>query len=309
VFSCAREVGLQLSPGKNYLHDSFLTINTELYRIKRDNWEFVPYINMALVLGLRSKGEDRDVQLRDLAGRANTLIKGWPEDKQDALMSAFIANHRPLLDRFGSLRSWFLPPHLFGLGLPMTRAFALTRPQKLVASLVLNYPSEKIIRAANTGLGEDELKAAYLRETMKVYKEWEVQTHRRLICDSDADSIDPIEKLSKFVFLSERGSAIPSEDLRVGYSYKWGSSFFHLLRTCDVFGQTMPIGETDEFFINHKGFIEVLDQGFDFVELRVNLVDHDERPVMKLTGGELEELFSRPDPKRVGHLPTELFHL
>jgi len=142
--------GLKSSMGKTYVSADFLQMNSTTYRIipyKRvgdgpdalwgstPHWfETVPYVNLGFCRPFDPKG-GRERTYRDLPGLARKFIEGFPLERADAMMTTFLRSHAGLLSSIPEGMSYWLPVHLGGLGLPVTRELSLDQ----FSDLQLNF--------------------------------------------------------------------------------------------------------------------------------------------------------------------------
>jgi hypothetical protein len=132
--SDAKQLGLNDSPGKTYVSAEFVQINSKLFTVgawTRPSlvtglpvstlvFSHVPYVNFGYLSPFDPKGgRERDYQ--DLPALAEGFLDGFSGKLRDAMMTWFLRSHRGLLQRIPQGMSYWLPAHLGGLGLPITR--------------------------------------------------------------------------------------------------------------------------------------------------------------------------------------------
>jgi hypothetical protein len=145
--------GFKASIGKNYCSDSYLVINSEISRIKRnvdyfgsETWELVqklPSLNFGLLFGTVKSGSSHalektlygthEAQRDSLNMRAHDWVEGYPEDR-DLMMCVFLKYWKALLHSVPKEMSWWVHPRFGGLGLPVTRTVTITERQRKLAA-------------------------------------------------------------------------------------------------------------------------------------------------------------------------------
>lgn len=131
--------GLSSSVGKTYLSRKFVQLNSTSYLVRREPFigplpagsrrgrvvvfEHCPYPNYGMVSPFDPKG-GQERTLANLPSLAQQFIEGFGPVERDHLMTFFISQHRSLLATAPQGMSWWLPVHLGGLGLPVTRHLA-----------------------------------------------------------------------------------------------------------------------------------------------------------------------------------------
>lgn len=167
-------VGFKLSLGKNYIHRDVMTINSEI-RIRRSRqfwlyfglvptFERVSALNLGLLYGAdQSTGNDSlegrifGVQVPgcegggSLAENCQALLRslghGWdPDDAaRTSVIDLYVDRNRVLLGAIASRtkRNWFLPRHLGGVGIPLTRRGldSIGDPARKLAARMLCEPA------------------------------------------------------------------------------------------------------------------------------------------------------------------------
>jgi len=124
-------VGLRPSLGKNYWSDEFLTMNSECRIPSADafgvvSWSLTSYINIALLWGYDKKGTNAgssvldDLSWWDVGSRARSLLRGV-DHGYDRVLSEFSRVHEKILHTVPAGVSYYLPPSLGGVGLPLPK--------------------------------------------------------------------------------------------------------------------------------------------------------------------------------------------
>jgi hypothetical protein len=128
-------LGLKPSPGKTYVSEHFVQMNSSTFTVESDVrpslvtpgttvstllFREIPYVNFGFLSPFDPKG-GRERTYRDLPALARDLIRGHPGKLRDVLMGWFLKSHRGLLEQIPEGMSYWLPAHLGGLGLPITR--------------------------------------------------------------------------------------------------------------------------------------------------------------------------------------------
>jgi hypothetical protein len=124
--------GLSLSPGKNYCTDEFVNINSTTYRTTIVEWNGRRTVvdltetfrlNAGLIKGqskvlndTRLGGKITPEGLSPVCDQLNVCIRTAPEDAKERALEVFKTYLLPRLNK--SHKSWCLPRHLGGLGLP-----------------------------------------------------------------------------------------------------------------------------------------------------------------------------------------------
>lgn len=131
-----RRGGLESSVGKTYISQHFVQMNSTTYvvdyelefgplmenekRRRRPFFTHVPYVNFGFLSPFDPKG-GAERTYRDLPALAHEFIKGFSPERADVLMQWFLKDHQGLLRQCPEGMSYWLPVHLGGLGLPVTR--------------------------------------------------------------------------------------------------------------------------------------------------------------------------------------------
>jgi hypothetical protein len=167
--------GLKFSLGKNYTSPNFLILNSQLFTINpgyskealnigwlwgqedscRSRLSRTRHLEVGLLYGT-VKGKSRAEQEESLftespfldqalsfSRMAQQLIEPWSARQQDLLMTEFLRLHGELFrSSVPTGMSWFLPRHLGGLGLPVTREVTVTEQQLRVAAYLTTRPAD-----------------------------------------------------------------------------------------------------------------------------------------------------------------------
>jgi hypothetical protein len=117
---------------------------------KFDDWCRIPYVNFALLRGLKRSGTkelngknkgDKDGSHLDMDGfgtlgaRCRVLVQGFDESSQESLVCRFIAYNRKALPK---AIPWFLTEEVGGLGLPCCGDFEPTFLDKGLAGKIIS---------------------------------------------------------------------------------------------------------------------------------------------------------------------------
>lgn len=133
----ARVSGMESSVGKTYVSTRFIQMNSTTYTIEShpvvssrsaistdlpaEIWfHVVPYVNWGFLSPFDPKG-GRERTYRDLPALARKFIEGHTPERADAMMGWFLRDHKKILEGCPVGMSYWLPTHLGGLGLPITR--------------------------------------------------------------------------------------------------------------------------------------------------------------------------------------------
>jgi hypothetical protein len=134
-------IGFDLSVGKNYIHDTVLTINSTCYTFRKDRFNKVDFCNFGLLSGTSKKGASRG-EVRDKAidlCDAYTQSVGGAMNKPLAHAKFMTRNKEDLIKITHRGRyNLFLPREVGGLGLPIFEGinYHVTRFQACVAKLI-----------------------------------------------------------------------------------------------------------------------------------------------------------------------------
>nr|UQB75998.1 RNA-dependent RNA polymerase [Flumine botourmiavirus 3] len=131
--------GLTPSVGKNFVSDDFIVLNSAFFDITWVDGSRIlthrPYVNYGLLRCRTDNGTvimdmeqalcpSSDPRTPGIGTLAADLIKGHPQEVQIELLKRFISSWKPTLNRFLPRgMSYFLPPFLGGLGLPIIGEF------------------------------------------------------------------------------------------------------------------------------------------------------------------------------------------
>jgi hypothetical protein len=157
--NAVREVGFELSLGKNYFHRTLLTVNSQLYRRSSGKYKKVPFLNVGLLNGqCRSTGRKaaRDAPIWDLhretiegaqnKGRAHRRFVHYHKDEIQEMTQCHGMRLNLFIDRWRG-----------GLGFTQFEGFEehnhYTYPQKLLAQALYAYSKEKFLNRENWRVG------------------------------------------------------------------------------------------------------------------------------------------------------------
>lgn len=186
----AARAGMESSVGKTYVSSDFIQMNSTTYVVSQlpevGTWfTEVPYINFGFCSPFDPKG-GRERTYRDLPGLAREFLRGHPAERRDAMMGWFLRDHAQVLKTIPSGMSYWLPSHLGGLGLPITRKLDSTcfsEFQLNFAEFLLHhseepttFPSEE--RSVPLWVRSGERTAAKMRRREKVGLDqdpWEIK--------------------------------------------------------------------------------------------------------------------------------------
>lgn len=84
---CVSEVGFELSVGKNYVHKNLLTVNSQLYRMSKDEFYEIKFFNTGLLCG-NSKIQD---------GRSSSVQRKCKRGERESDDSPFSANYNVVI--------------------------------------------------------------------------------------------------------------------------------------------------------------------------------------------------------------------
>jgi len=131
--------GMESSVGKTYVSAKFIQMNSTTYIIEAhpvvressrgcvrhvlpsEIWfSLVPYVNVGFLSPFDPKG-GRERTYRDLPALARKFIEGHTPERADEMMGWFLRDHKKILGTLPVGMSYWLPAHLGGLGLPITR--------------------------------------------------------------------------------------------------------------------------------------------------------------------------------------------
>lgn len=145
--------GLSESVGKTYVSPDWLMMNSDMYFPVKDSvfvcgssvekfgvhYERVPYVNLALLMGLKRSGTgglNEDVDDDDegtLGSRADKLVFGFEDKDIGYLTSRLIAYNRDKLPHYGP---WFISEAAGGVGLPCSSRFQPSIKDREIAGLI-----------------------------------------------------------------------------------------------------------------------------------------------------------------------------
>jgi hypothetical protein len=123
---------MESSVGKTYVSSDFIQMNSATFTVhefvdstdRRESvglvFKEVPYLNFGFLSPFDPKG-GRERTYRDLPALAADFLRGHTGKLRDAMMGWFLKSHRRLLETIPEGMSYWLPVHLGGLGLPITR--------------------------------------------------------------------------------------------------------------------------------------------------------------------------------------------
>lgn len=115
------EVGFSLSPGKNYVHRRYLTVNSQAYDFNPETKVLKPigFFNVGLLVGQSKVSHRRTAQLTPLQGKYEEVIRGaWSKLRAH---HRFVHYNRSTIEdlTYGGRFSLFIDPLLGGLGFPL----------------------------------------------------------------------------------------------------------------------------------------------------------------------------------------------
>jgi hypothetical protein len=149
----ASELGLRLSPGKNYVSSEFFMINSRMMYNRRGKMSKIGYYNQGLVSGHRLKSEPVRT-LGTFAANCRSLVDGVPADIADRAIGRYLVNNHDLVVQLSGDKGFCFTPNRFlplafgGLGLEdryPDRKFYLTLAQRRVATVLWKNPLERVI--------------------------------------------------------------------------------------------------------------------------------------------------------------------
>lgn len=135
-----RMVGLEMSPGKAYIHSRYANINSVSVvmdlREANPTPEIIPFLNVGLMVGNhkvlgRVGGDSEEIQTHPYISVINEVVRGAWKGKQPDVFKQYIAMHRHEIRAEARGRNLFLPISLGGFGVTTMRGIdvALTRRQ------------------------------------------------------------------------------------------------------------------------------------------------------------------------------------
>jgi hypothetical protein len=117
------DTGLTPSPGKNFFHDRYCTVNSQLFSVneRRGNTiEYIPFYNVGMLLGQSKVARLSDEQDKPIQFLLPEILEG-AHDKTQAKLRFMSYNAKALkeaaVDDDGFAINWFVPRELGGLGL------------------------------------------------------------------------------------------------------------------------------------------------------------------------------------------------
>ena len=134
-------IGFDLSVGKNYIHETVLTINSTCYTFRKDRFSKVDFCNFGLLSGTSklggSRGEVRDKAV-DLCDAYTRSVCG--ANNKPLAFSKFVTRNKEDISRITHRGRYnlFLPRVVGGLGLPIVDGidYHVTRFQMCLAKLI-----------------------------------------------------------------------------------------------------------------------------------------------------------------------------
>jgi hypothetical protein len=144
--------GLLPSLGKNHTHESFCTINSQLWELRRQTafggvfWEprrhVIPHMGICYGSCKTAVGRSVEDPFDNLGARARDFVASCPGKEYEAL-SQYIRANKDDLYKVPKGVAWFLPESLLGVGLPLCGASPskkISEMQRRVASMVYEEP-------------------------------------------------------------------------------------------------------------------------------------------------------------------------
>jgi hypothetical protein len=223
--------GLTPSIGKNYVSDTFLTVNTEMYWLS-GTFRYVPYLNMAVLYGereerleLNGKPMGNPGRVKDVGQRMERFLRGfeprptigdshrWASNVK-VMVQEFIRNNKEFLHDANTAQSWWLPRQRGGLGLPWWACDNIdqhvTRKQLAVANHLGKLDRPEVWKYLSRTILETPDRAAYLERTLAALRENNFSL-RWLDVDEEGGRC-PIDSLVGYCYLSGAGCASDEED-------------------------------------------------------------------------------------------------
>jgi len=120
-----RQVGLEMSPGKAYIHSRYANINSVSVvmdlREANPTPEIIPFLNVGLMVGNhkvlgRVGGDEEETKLSPYISVINEVVRGAWKGKQPDVFKQYIAMHRSEIKNEARGRNLFLPISLGGFG-------------------------------------------------------------------------------------------------------------------------------------------------------------------------------------------------
>lgn len=140
-------IGLELSVGKNYVHPSVFTINSQMFEVKKNLLVEHNYVNLGLF-----NIEQTDYSFWRTCDRVQQrLLKGHYGERAERIHEVMMYNWSPTLIRLSKTLkctpNWYFPRHLGGLGLQTFEPVKATEFQCRVATALMTRNTiEDILR-------------------------------------------------------------------------------------------------------------------------------------------------------------------
>jgi hypothetical protein len=129
------QVGLEPSPGKNFISDSYCTVNSQLFSIRKNKVNYIPFFNAGMLLG-QSKVARQELKSKPVYLLHKEVLAGaWNQELADARFKYY--NSEKLIKasthKNGCQLNWYIPQKLGGLGmkLPKTTIVSSERAKEI----------------------------------------------------------------------------------------------------------------------------------------------------------------------------------
>jgi len=280
--------GLTPSLGKNFTSPDFIVLNSMMFKVENGgpNRAFatfteIAYVNYGLLHGCGWRGSELDdgdlkaamlqsvdSKVATVGSLARELIRGHPVDVQKDLLKRFISSWKPVFDRLLPRgMSYYLPPHLGGLGLPVVGEHhdksgkvvdRFTRAQRVMASFLMHDPERQCeLAQLGTSLKEDDsfpmwkkampLVKEYLRDIPRSYSKLRIEEPAVLGALRASCLAEVLCNGS--VHLSPEGETLETEERYDAYRKTYEKLFDRCMRS------TFPPATDDEIF-SDKPWVE-----------------------------------------------------
>jgi hypothetical protein len=129
------QVGLEPSPGKNFISSNYCTVNSQLFAIRNNKTKYIPFYNAGMLLG-QSKVARQEVKSKPIYLLHKEVIAGaWSPELADERFKYY--NKEKLIKASkhynGCQLNWYIPNRLGGLGmkLPNTTFVSASRAKEI----------------------------------------------------------------------------------------------------------------------------------------------------------------------------------
>jgi len=132
-------VGLEPSPGKNFISSNYCTVNSQLFSVRKGSVKYIPFFNVGMLLG-QSKVARQELKSKPVYLLHKEVMEGaWSPNLADARFKYY--NREKLIaasvHRNGCQLNWYIPNRLGGLGmsLPETTFVSAARAAEIGESI------------------------------------------------------------------------------------------------------------------------------------------------------------------------------